>query len=73
MCALLAVEAPRQMLVCRAPVIHQRRALRSRTSQRPLQLIGLTDLRRLLVDNYEQLDEKTRSLIRLQRVYILAD
>jgi len=39
----------------------------------PLQLIGLTDLRRLLVDNYEQLDEKTRSLIRLQRVYILAD
>ena len=39
----------------------------------PLQLISLTDLRRLLVDNYDRLDEQTRSLIPLRRIYILAD
>lgn len=39
----------------------------------PIQLIGVTGLRRLLVDNYEQLDDKTRSLVPLRRVYVLAD
>lgn len=42
-------------------------------SRIPLQLINLTDLRRLLVDNYDKLDEKTRSLIPLQRIYVLAE
>lgn len=39
----------------------------------PIQLIALTDLRRLLVENYDQLDEKTRTLVPLRRVFILAD
>lgn len=39
----------------------------------PLRLIGLTDLRRLLVENYEKLDEETKSLIPLKRIYVLAD
>lgn len=39
----------------------------------PLQLIALTDLRRLLVDNYEELDEETRAYVPLRRVYVLAE
>lgn len=39
----------------------------------PLQLLGLVDLRRLLVDYYERLDEETRSLIPLKRIFVLAD
>jgi restriction system protein len=39
----------------------------------PLNLLGLVDLRRLLVEYYDQLDESTRSLIPLKRVYVLAD
>ena len=35
-----------------------------------IRLITLTDLRRLLVDYYDRLDEKTRNLIPLKRVYI---
>ena len=35
-----------------------------------IRLITLTDLRRLLVDYYDSLDEKTRNLIPLKRVYI---
>ena len=36
----------------------------------PIQLLGLTELRRLIVDYYEELDEPTRRLIPLRRVYI---
>ena len=36
----------------------------------PIQLLGLTELRRLVVDYYEELDEPTRRLIPLRRVYI---
>ncbi len=36
----------------------------------PIQLLGLTELRRLVVDYYEELDEATRRLIPLRRVYI---
>ena len=39
----------------------------------PIQLIALTDIRRLLVENYDHLDEKTRTLVPLRRVFILAD
>lgn len=39
----------------------------------PVQLIGLTRLRQLLVENYDHLDETTRSLVPLQRVYVLAE
>jgi restriction system protein len=39
----------------------------------PLNLLGLVDLRRLLVEYYDQLDESTRSLIPLKRIYVLAD
>jgi restriction system protein len=36
-------------------------------------LIGLVDLRKLLVDYYEQLDEEIKSMIPLKRIYVLAD
>ncbi len=36
----------------------------------PLQLLGLVDLRKLYIDYYERLDEETRSLIPLRRVYV---
>lgn len=39
----------------------------------PLNLLGLVDLRRLLVEYYDRLDESTRSLIPLKRIYVLAD
>lgn len=39
----------------------------------PLNLLGLADLRRLLVEYYDDLDEETRSLIPLKRIYVLAD
>ncbi len=42
-------------------------------SKIPLRLLGLVDIRRLLVDYYEQMDEEARSLVPLQRVYIPAD
>ena len=42
-------------------------------AQVPLQLLGLVDLRKLLVEYYDQLDEETRSMIPLRRVYVLAD
>ena len=35
-----------------------------------IRLIALTDLRRLLVDYYDNLDEKTRNLVPLRRAYI---
>lgn len=38
-----------------------------------LTLLGLVDLRRLLVEYYERLNEETRSLIPLKRIYVLAD
>jgi restriction system protein len=37
-----------------------------------LKLLELVDLRRLLVDNYEKLDEEMRNLVPLKRIYILA-
>ncbi len=39
----------------------------------PLRLLTLVDLRKLLVEHYENLDEGVRSLIPLKRVYVLAD
>jgi len=36
-------------------------------------LLGLVDLRKLLVDYYEKLDEDIKSLIPLKRIYVLAD
>ena len=39
----------------------------------PLQLLGLVDIRRLYINYYEQLDEETKSLIPLKRIYVLAD
>ena len=39
----------------------------------PITLLALPDLRELLFDRYEQLDDQTKSLIRLQRVYWPAD
>ena len=42
-------------------------------SKIPLRLLGLVDVRKLLVDYYEQMDEEVRSLIPLQRIYIPAD
>ncbi|MEW5989365.1 MAG: restriction endonuclease [Chloroflexota bacterium] len=38
----------------------------------PLQLLGLVDLRQLLVEYYERLDGETRSLLPLKRIYVLA-
>ena len=38
-----------------------------------IRLLGLVDLRKLLVDYYEKLDEEVKSLIPLRRIYILAD
>lgn len=37
-----------------------------------VRLLTLVDLRRLLVENYEKLDEEIRSLVPLKRIYILA-
>ena len=39
----------------------------------PLRLLTLVDLRKLLIEHYENLDEEVRSLIPLRRVYVLAD
>ena len=39
----------------------------------PLHLIGLVDLRKLLLEYYEDLDEETRNLIPLKRIYVPAD
>ena len=39
----------------------------------PLQLLGLVDLRKILVDYYDGLDEEIRSLLPLKRIYVLAD
>lgn len=37
-----------------------------------IRLLTLVDLRRLLVENYEKLDEEIRALVPLKRVYVLA-
>jgi restriction system protein len=37
-----------------------------------VRLLTLVDLRRLLVENYEKLDEEIRSLVPLKRIYVLA-
>ena len=42
-------------------------------STTPLRLLGLKDLRKLVVDLYPKLDEETRALIPLRRVYVPAD
>lgn len=39
----------------------------------PLNLLTLPDLRRLLVDHYDRLDEETKALVPLKRIYVLAD
>lgn len=39
----------------------------------PLQLLQMVDLRRLLLQYYELLDEETRAMIPLKRIYVLAD
>ena len=39
----------------------------------PLKLLTLRDLRRLLADYYETLDEQTRALVPLKQIYVLAD
>jgi restriction system protein len=39
----------------------------------PVRLIGLLELRQLYVEHYPDLDEKTRSLVPLQRVYVVAE
>jgi restriction system protein len=39
----------------------------------PLKLLTLPDLARLVVEHYDKLDESTRALVPLQRVYVLAD
>lgn len=38
-----------------------------------IRLLGLVELRKLLVDYYEKLDEEVKSLVPLRRVYVLAD
>lgn len=38
-----------------------------------IRLLGLVDIRKLLVDYYDKLDEEIKSLVPLRRVYILAD
>ena len=39
----------------------------------PLNLLTLQDLRRLLADHYDRLDEETKALVPLKRIYVLAD
>jgi restriction system protein len=39
----------------------------------PLRLLGVVDLRKLLVESYEKLDEETKALLPLKRIYVLAD
>lgn len=39
----------------------------------PVRLLGIVDLRKLLVDYYDQMDEQAKSLIPLKRVYMVAD
>jgi restriction system protein len=39
----------------------------------PITLLSIVDLRRLLVDYYEKLDEEVKSLIPLKRIHVLAD
>jgi restriction system protein len=38
-----------------------------------LTLLGLVELRKLLVDYYDKLDEETKTLVPLKRIYVLAD
>lgn len=38
----------------------------------PVRLIGLLELRQLYAEHYLELDEKTRSLVPLQKVYVVA-
>ena len=42
-------------------------------AQVPIRLIGLTDLRDLLIEHYANMDEAARSLIPLRRIYVPAD
>lgn len=39
----------------------------------PIRLLTLVDLRRLLVENYEHVDEEVRTLVPLRKVYVVAD
>jgi predicted Mrr-cat superfamily restriction endonuclease len=39
----------------------------------PINLLGIVELRKLLVEYYEKLDEDIKSLIPLKRIYVLAD
>ncbi len=39
----------------------------------PVTLLGIVELRKLLVDYYEKLDEEVKSLIPLKRIHVLAD
>jgi restriction system protein len=39
----------------------------------PITLLSIVDLRRLLVDYYEKLDEEVKSLVPLKRIHVLAD
>ncbi|HTL89483.1 MAG TPA: restriction endonuclease [Leptolyngbya sp.] len=39
----------------------------------PITLLGIVELRKLFVDNYEKLDEEVKSLIPLKRIHVLAD
>jgi len=39
----------------------------------PINLLGIVELRKLLVDYYEKLDEEVKSLVPLKRIYVIAD
>jgi restriction system protein len=39
----------------------------------PINLLGVVELRKLLVDYYEKLDEEVKSLVPLKRIYVIAD